>query len=166
MKATNSFWIRFSLDKTHSNYYYQRIPSEFPPPGNIEFVISQNSLVVVLDVVSAVHHGVDVLLSQYLQVSGSSLASFRKLRINTNHAWSVCFTNKDTSPGLRFEYDVHRVVDSVEPFLLVDFLRVYPWIIRLKYIKSLLTCQPQPHQAFPRGPWPPGCSPGRGPCRC
>ena len=63
---------------------YQRIPSEFPPPGNIEFVISQNSFVVVLDVVSAVHHGADVLLFQYLQVPGSSLASWRQLEININ----------------------------------------------------------------------------------
>ena len=65
----------FALRNKNRTRVYQRIPSEFPPPGNIEFVISQNSLVVVLDVVSAVHHGVDVLLSQYLQVPCCSLAS-------------------------------------------------------------------------------------------
>ena len=75
--------VLFSQNKARNwNNYYQRIPSEFPPPGNIEFVISQNSLVVVLDVVSAVHHGADVLLFQYLQVPGSSLASCRQLGIN------------------------------------------------------------------------------------
>ena len=77
--------VLFSQNKARNwNNYYQRIPSEFPPPGNIEFVISQNSLVVVLDVVSAVHHGADVLLFQYLQVPGSSLASCRQLGININ----------------------------------------------------------------------------------
>ena len=74
----------FALKNKKRTRVYQRIPSEFPPPGNVELVISENPLMVVLDIVSTVHHGVDVLLLQYLQVTGSSLAPWRQLAL---HIW-------------------------------------------------------------------------------
>ena len=73
--------LLFRQQTKNWNTDYQRIPSELPPPGNIELVISQNPFMVVLDIVSAVHHGSDVLLFQYLQVPGSSLASCTQLVI-------------------------------------------------------------------------------------
>ena len=78
---------------------------------------------VVLDIVSTVHHGGDVLLLQYLQVAGSSLTPWIRHGINTNNIYDHRLTYKDTAPGLGFEDDVHWIVDSVEPFfILIDFL--------------------------------------------
>ena len=60
---------------TEERYELLCVSDVFPPPGNVELVIAEGSFVIVLDVVSAVDHGLNVLLPQYLQVSGSSLSS-------------------------------------------------------------------------------------------
>ena len=52
-----------------------RLPDVFPPPGDVEIVVAQQSGVVVLDVVSAVDDSLDVLLLQYLQVPGRPFSS-------------------------------------------------------------------------------------------